>query len=88
MNKLHGGKMMAMRQQMSDILLSVSWGQIAHGYFGKSASWLYHRMDGYDDKGNPVEFSREEVAQLKGALYYLADRIRCCTDCIKIQTAE
>lgn len=31
-----------MKQQMGDILVSVSWGQIARQYFGKSASWLYY----------------------------------------------
>lgn len=74
-----------MKQQMSDILVSVSWGQIARTYFGKSASWLYHKMDGRDGNGKPTAFNAEEAAQLKDALCDLSDRIRRCADSIEIQ---
>ena len=42
--------------------------------------WLYHMLDGVDDKGNLREFTVEELQQLKQALYDLADRIRRAAD--------
>ena len=41
-----------MKSKLSDILLSITWRDIARRYFGKSSSWLYHKMDGID--GNIV----------------------------------
>ena len=40
-----------MRQRMKDISLSVSWREIANVYFKKSASWIYHKLDGIDGNG-------------------------------------
>lgn len=74
-----------MKQQMSDILVSISWGQIARTYFGKSASWFYHKMDGRDGNGKPTAFNPEEAAQLRNALCDLSDRIRRCAESIDIQ---
>lgn len=36
------------KQRIQDIQMLVSWREIAHTYFGKSASWLYHKLDGID----------------------------------------
>ena len=36
------------KQRLQDILLSVSWRDIANTYFDRSASWLYHKLDGID----------------------------------------
>ena len=38
------------KQRIQDIQMIVSWREIAHTYFGKSASWLYHKLDGIDGK--------------------------------------
>lgn len=65
-----------MKQKLSDILLTVSWREIARTYFGKSSSWLYHRMDGINGDGGVGGFSPEEAKQLQGALFDLSDRIR------------
>lgn len=73
-----------MKQQMSDIQLAVSWGDLARTYFTKSASWFYHKMDGRDGNKKPTEFTMEERAQLKGALIDLSDRIRHAADSIEI----
>ena len=73
-----------MKQQMSDILLAISWGDLARTYFTKSASWFYHKMDGRDGNKKPTEFTMEERAQLKGALIDLSDRIRHAADSIEI----
>ncbi|MBQ5574914.1 MAG: DUF5053 domain-containing protein [Bacteroidales bacterium] len=69
-----------MKQRMSDIMLSVSWREIARTYFDNSVSWFYHKMDGIDGNGGKGGFNEQEAAQLKSALCDLADRIRRCAD--------
>ena len=64
------------REKLSDILVEVSWAEISRQYFGKSSSWLYHKLDGIDGNGGEGHFSDAELAQFKGALCDLADRIR------------
>lgn len=71
-----------MKAKLSDILMAVSWSDISRTYFGKSNSWLYHKLDGIDGNKKPTEFSMEERYQLKGALIDLADRIRRAADAI------
>ncbi len=70
------------KQKMSDILIAISWREIARTYFGKSSSWLYHKLDGIDGNGGTGGFTVDEAAQLKGALCDLADRIRRAADTI------
>jgi len=65
---------------MQDILLAISWRELAHSYFGKSSSWLYHKLDGIDGNGGVGGFSDEEKEKLKGALCDLSYRIRVCAD--------
>ena len=69
-----------MRQKMYDILVAISWADLSRTYFGKSNSWLYHKMDGRDGNGKPTSFSPEETQQLKGALIDLSSRIRTAAD--------
>lgn len=69
-----------MKAQLSDILMAISWSDISRTYFGKSNSWLYHKLDGIDGNKRPTEFSIEERYRLKGALIDLADRIRRAAD--------
>ena len=40
-----------MRKKIEDIELSISIREIANNYFHKSASWLYHKLDGIDGNG-------------------------------------
>lgn len=70
------------KSKMSDILVAISWREIARTYFGKSSSWLYHKLDGIDGKGGKGGFTPEEAQQLKGALCDLSDRIRRAADSI------
>lgn len=70
----------SIRQKLSDIDLFVSWGNMANEYFGKSASWLYHKLNGIDGNGGKGGFTPEELQQFKGALCDLADRIRKAAD--------
>lgn len=65
-----------MKAQLNDLLISISWSDLSKRYFGKSGSWLYHKLDGIDGNKKPTEFSEAEKIQLKGALCDLADRIR------------
>ena len=71
-----------MKKQLEDILISISWRDLANRYFQKSGSWLYHKLDGVDGNKKPTEFTEEEKYQLKGALIDLADRIRRSADAI------
>ena len=70
------------KAKMSDILVAISWREIARTYFGKSSSWLYHKLDGIDGNGRSGGFTPDEAEQLKGALCDLADRIRRAADSI------
>lgn len=69
-----------MKQRLSDILLAVSWREIANTYFDKSVSWFYHKMDGIDGNGGVGGFTPTEVDTMRGALYDLSDRIRRAAD--------
>ncbi|MDE7349819.1 MAG: DUF5053 domain-containing protein [Muribaculaceae bacterium] len=49
---------------------------MARTYFGKSSSWLYHKMNGVKSDGTEGGgFSPSEAAQLKNALLDLSARI-------------
>lgn len=64
------------KSRLSDILVEVSWREIARRYFGKSSSWLYHKLDGIKSDGSDGGgFSPKESQQLKEALLDLASRI-------------
>lgn len=64
------------KKRLADILVSVSWRDIANNYFNRSSSWFYHKFDGIDGNGGTGGFTPEEAEQLYGALNDLADRIR------------
>lgn len=72
-----------MKKKLSDVLMVLSWREIARTYFGKSSSWLYHRMDGINSNGGAGGFTPEESQQLKNALYDLSNRIRIAADNIE-----
>ena len=68
------------KQRLQDILLSVSWREVANTYFDRSASWLYHKLDGIDGNGGVGGFTDKEKEQLRGALVDLSDRLRRAAD--------
>ena len=68
------------KQKLYDIIVDINLSKIANRYFGKSSGWLYHKFDGRDGNGKETDFSPEELEQLRGALYDLADRIRKAAD--------
>ena len=65
-----------MKAQLSDLLISISWADLAKRYFGRSGSWLYHKLDGIDGNKKPTAFTEKEREQLRSALFDLSDRIR------------
>lgn len=81
--KLKDVKPDSVKARLSDILMHVSWGELSREYFGKSGSWMYHKLDGIDGNKKPIDFSPEELEQLKGALIDLSERIRRATEKIK-----
>ena len=72
-----------MKAQLSDLLISISWADLANRYFHRSSSWLYHKLDGIDGNKKPTAFTDEEREQLRGALIDLSDRIRRAADSIQ-----
>jgi hypothetical protein len=69
-------KKMALKYQMQDIALDITWSKIASRYFGKSPSWMYHKLNGIDGNGNPTEFNPEELLLFKNALFDFSERVR------------
>ena len=70
----------SVKQRIQDIQMLVSWREIAHTYFDRSASWLYHKLDGIDGNGGVGGFTDEEKAMLRGALCEVSNRIRAAAD--------
>lgn len=68
------------RTRLGDIIVDVSWREIARRYFGKSSSWLYHKLDGIKGDGTRGGLSPSEADQLKSALRDLATRINAAAD--------
>lgn len=68
------------KSRLSDILMKITWREIAHDYFGKSASWLYHKMDGINGMGAPGGFTETELQQLKEGLIDLSEKIRSAAE--------
>ncbi|MBQ7987354.1 MAG: DUF5053 domain-containing protein [Bacteroidaceae bacterium] len=69
-----------MKSKLKDILMVVSWRELANQYFHKSSSWFYHKMDGIDGNGGKGGFSETEALQLRGALVDLSERLRRAAD--------
>lgn len=64
------------KTKLQDILVAISWRELARTYFGKSSSWLYHKLDGIKGDGSfGGGFTPAEKEQLKEALEDLASRI-------------
>jgi hypothetical protein len=64
------------KKQLESILLDISWGRLARDYFCRSASWIYHKLDGIDGNGGEGDFTDEEKEVLRNALFEISERIR------------
>ena len=57
-----------MAEKMGEITKMVSMAYIAKTYFGKSRSWLAHKLNGNTVNGKVSQFTGEELNILKSAL--------------------
>lgn len=62
--------------QLKDIITYIKWGNISKDYLGKSRSWIYQRLNGYDGNGNAREFTKEQKEKLSNALLDLSNKIK------------
>ena len=58
--------------EMLEISKFISLSQIAKKYFGKSRTWLYQRLYGYNVNGKPARFTSTERQTLAKALKDIA----------------
>lgn len=70
------------KKRLSSIYMKITWREIATEYFGKSPSWLYHKLDGIDGNGGLGGFTEEELRTLKGALVDLSNKIRLAAEAL------
>jgi hypothetical protein len=70
------------KMQLRDIMLDITWSKISRRYFGKSASWIYNKLNGIDGNGGEGDFTYSEKLQLRDGLYDFAERIRKSADSI------
>lgn len=61
-------KELTMAEKLGEITDMVSMAYIAKAYFGKSRSWLAHKMNGNTVNGKTSQFSPDELAILRTAL--------------------
>lgn len=73
-------EVLPMKKRLADLLVAISWADLSRTYFGKSSSWIYHKMDGRDGNGKATTFTPEEAEILKGALVDLSERLRRAAD--------
>lgn len=73
-------RILDMEKRVDDILIEISWREIASRYFKKSPSWIYHKLHGMDGG-----FTKSETVQFKDALLDLSRRIKECADSIVVE---
>ena len=64
----------------ADILRVLKVAYIADRFFGKSRSWLCHKLNGDMVNGKPSRFTDAERAQLKNALDTIAYELQILSD--------
>lgn len=66
-----------MYNKLEDIIISVSWREFAHRYMNIKAPWLYDKIYGFNQYGEPVPpMTEEELAKFKNGLLNLSERIK------------
>lgn len=53
---------MTVKQKLQDILMVLSWREMARSYFGKSSGWIYQKLD----ESNGKKFSDAEKSSCEG----------------------
>lgn len=67
-------KELTMAEKFGEISDMVSMAYIAKAYFGKSRSWLAHKMNGNIVNGKASQFTPDELVTLRGALQDMAQK--------------
>lgn len=67
-------KELTMAEKFGEITDMVSMAYIAKAYFGKSRSWLAHKMNGDVVNGKTSKFTSDELATLKNALQDMSQK--------------
>ena len=67
-------KELTMAEKFGEITDMVSMAYIAKAYFGKSRSWLAHKMNGDVVNGKTSTFTSEELVTLRGALQDMSQK--------------
>lgn len=79
MNNLDGNiAPVGVKIQLKEIIDIISLAYIAKTYFGKSKSWLYHRIKGSIVNGKPAKFKEDEILLLNSALQDISKKIGLC----------
>ena len=63
------------RDQLKEVADILPLSYIAKNYFGKSAAWLYQRINGNKVRGKVYTLNREEVATFNRALKEIGNKI-------------
>lgn len=63
------------RDQLKEVADILPLSYIAKNYFGKSAAWLYQRINGNKVRGKVYTLNREEVATFNRALKEIGSKI-------------
>lgn len=63
------------RERLKESLEVLPLSYIARNYFGKSASWLYQRINGYKVRGKVYTLNREEINIFNRALKEIGEKI-------------
>jgi hypothetical protein len=78
-------KKTSLNNELDDIIMEISWGEIAEYYFpDKSVTWFYNKLRGVDGNGGKGEFTTGEKIQLRNAMFDFADRVRKTAERITI----
>jgi len=60
--------------------MKIIWREIARDYFGKSSSWLYHKLDGSEGNCRRGGLTKEELNTLKFALTDFSAKIKAAAE--------
>lgn len=67
-------KELTMAEKFGEVTSMLSMAYIAKAYFGKSRSWLAHKMNGDTINGKTAAFTNEELVTLRNALQDMSQK--------------
>jgi hypothetical protein len=69
--------------EKGDLLRVLNGSYIAERFFGRSSSWFSQKLNNNLKNGKPCEFTPEEVATLRNAIYTIALELQDFADELK-----